>query len=36
MIKSIVLGTDGSDNAKKAVQEAAHLAAAVGAEINVV
>src|SRR4051812_34881459 len=36
MIKSIVVGTDGSDTAKKAVQEAAELAAAVGAEINLV
>src|SRR3954454_12803218 len=36
MIKSIVVGTDGSDTAKKAVQEAADLAAAVGAEINIV
>ena len=36
MIKSIVVGTDGSDTAKKAVQEAAELASAVGAEINVV
>ena len=36
MIKSIVVGTDGSDTARKAVQEAADLAAAVGAEINLV
>ena len=36
MIKSIVVGTDGSDTAKKAVKEAAELAAAVGAEINLV
>lgn len=36
MIRSIVVGTDGSETATKAVQEAAELAAAVGAEINVV
>src|SRR3954469_17180172 len=36
MIKSIVVGTDGSDTAKKAVKEAADLASAVGAEINLV
>lgn len=36
MIKSIVVGTDGSETAKKAVQEAADLAGAVGAEINLV
>jgi nucleotide-binding universal stress UspA family protein len=36
MIRSIVVGTDGSDTATKAVQEAADLAAAVGAELNVV
>jgi nucleotide-binding universal stress UspA family protein len=36
MIKSIVVGTDGSDTAKKAVQEAADLAGAVGAAINLV
>jgi nucleotide-binding universal stress UspA family protein len=36
MIKSIVVGTDGSDTANKAVQEAADLAAAVGATVNLV
>ena len=36
MIKSIVVGTDGSDTAKKAVQEAADLAGAVGATVNLV
>ena len=36
MIKSIVVGTDGSDTAKKAVQEAADLASAVGATVNLV
>ncbi len=36
MIRSIVVGTDGSDTATKAVQEAADLAAAVGAELNIV
>ena len=36
MIRSIVVGTDGSETAMKAVQEAADLAAAVGATINIV
>ena len=36
MIRSIVVGTDGSETAEKAVQEAADLAAAVGAAINIV
>jgi nucleotide-binding universal stress UspA family protein len=36
MIRSIVVGTDGSDTAAKAVQEAADLAAAVGAAVNLV
>jgi nucleotide-binding universal stress UspA family protein len=36
MIHSIVVGTDGSDTAKKAVQEAADLASKVGAAINLV
>jgi nucleotide-binding universal stress UspA family protein len=36
MIKSIVVGTDGSDTAKKAVKEAADLASAVGAVVNLV
>src|SRR3954470_19103561 len=36
MIKSIVVGTDGSDTAKKAVQEAADLASKVGAAVNLV
>ena len=36
MIRSIVVGTDGSDTAKKAVQEAADLASKVGAAVNVV
>ena len=36
MIKSIVVGTDGSDTARKAVQEAADLAAQLGARMEVV
>src|SRR3954454_18850614 len=36
MISSIVVGTDGSDTARKAVQEAADLAAAMGASIELV
>lgn len=36
MISSIVVGTDGSDTARKAVQEAADLASAVGAKLNLV
>ena len=36
MISSIVVGTDGSDTARKAVQEAADLAAQVGATMEIV
>ncbi len=36
MIRSIVVGTDGSETANKAVREAADLAAAVGATMNIV
>ncbi len=36
MISSIVVGTDGSDTARKAVQEAVELAKQVGASIDVV
>jgi nucleotide-binding universal stress UspA family protein len=36
MIRSIVVGTDGSETAGKAVREAADLAAAVGAALNIV
>jgi nucleotide-binding universal stress UspA family protein len=36
MIKSIVVGTDGSDTARKAVQEAADLAAQLGAGMDIV
>ncbi|MEA2296934.1 MAG: hypothetical protein QOE86_4573 [Solirubrobacteraceae bacterium] len=36
MIRSIVVGTDGSDTARKAVQEAADLAAQVGAAMDIV
>ncbi len=36
MIKSIVVGTDGSDTAKKAVQEAGELAAGIGAAMELV
>ncbi len=36
MISSIVVGTDGSDTAKKAVREAVDLAKQVGASIDVV
>jgi nucleotide-binding universal stress UspA family protein len=36
MIRSIVVGTDGSDTARKAVQEAADLAAQLGAEMDIV
>jgi nucleotide-binding universal stress UspA family protein len=36
MITSIVVGTDGSDTARKAVQEAADLAVEVGADIEIV
>ena len=36
MISSIVVGTDGSDTARKAVQEAADLAKQVGATMEIV
>ena len=36
MIRSIVVGTDGSETAEKAVKEAADLAAAVGGALNIV
>ena len=36
MIKSIVIGTDGSDTAKEAVRQASDLAKATGASIDVV
>jgi nucleotide-binding universal stress UspA family protein len=36
MISSIVVGTDGSDTATKAVQEAASLAVQLGAAIDIV
>ena len=36
MIRSIVVGTDGSDTATKAVREAAELAAAIGAGMEIV
>jgi nucleotide-binding universal stress UspA family protein len=36
MFRSIVVGTDGSDTARKAVQEAIGLAKAVGASIELV
>src|SRR3954447_22544527 len=36
MISSIVVGTDGSDTARKAVQEAADLAVQVGAAMDIV
>jgi nucleotide-binding universal stress UspA family protein len=36
MFRSIVVGTDGSDTAKKAVDEAIDLAKAVGARLSVV
>jgi nucleotide-binding universal stress UspA family protein len=36
MFRSIVVGTDGSETARKAVQEATELAKAVGASIDVV
>ena len=36
MIRSIVVGTDGSDTARKAVQEAADLAAQLGAAMDIV
>jgi nucleotide-binding universal stress UspA family protein len=36
MIRSIVVGTDGSDTARKAVQEAADLASQLGASMEIV
>jgi nucleotide-binding universal stress UspA family protein len=36
MFRSIVVGTDGSDTARKAVREAVELAKAVGARLDVV
>src|SRR3954452_25331904 len=36
MIRSIVVGTDGSDTARKAVQEAADLANQLGAGMDIV
>jgi nucleotide-binding universal stress UspA family protein len=36
MIQSIVVGTDGSETATKAVREAAQLAAAIGAGMEIV
>jgi nucleotide-binding universal stress UspA family protein len=36
MFRSIVVGTDGSDTARKAVQEAIDLAKSVGAAVSVV
>ena len=36
MIRSIVVGTDGSETATKAVREAAELAAAIGAGLELV
>jgi nucleotide-binding universal stress UspA family protein len=36
MFRSIVVGTDGSDTARKAVQEATELAKSVGASVDVV
>jgi nucleotide-binding universal stress UspA family protein len=36
MISSIVVGTDGSDTAKKAVREAAELASRLGASVDIV
>jgi nucleotide-binding universal stress UspA family protein len=36
MAESIVVGTDGSDSAKVAVEEAVRLAGALGAELHVV
>jgi nucleotide-binding universal stress UspA family protein len=36
MIRSIVVGTDGSETATKAVREAAELAAAIGAGMEIV
>ncbi|MDX6342526.1 MAG: Universal stress protein family, partial [Trebonia sp.] len=36
MGESIVVGTDGSDRAKRAVEEAVRLAKALGVELHVV
>ena len=36
MIRSIVVGTDGSDTAAKAVREAAELAVQLGASLDLV
>ena len=36
MTESIIVGTDGSDTARRAVAEAARLARALGAEVHVV
>src|SRR5438045_4645724 len=36
MAEAIVVGTDGSDSAKRAVAEAVRIAAALGAELHVV
>jgi len=36
MSESIVVGTDGSETARRAVREAARLARAVGAEVHIV
>jgi len=36
MFKSIVVGTDGSDTAKQAVQQAIELALAIGAKLEIV
>jgi nucleotide-binding universal stress UspA family protein len=36
MSESIVVGTDGSETAKRAVQEAVRLAKALGAEVHIV
>ena len=36
MFKSIVVGTDGSDTAKQAVQQAIELARAIGAKLEIV
>ena len=36
MIKSIVVGTDGSETARKAVSEAVELAKQVGARVDIV
>ncbi len=36
MFKTIVVGTDGSNTAEKAVEEASELASAVGASVHIV